>query len=127
MLIRHALRLRGVETAYSKREAVEQARAEFRLDAAPFLSLLDLRDGKLKPKELDPVSLYGRYLEQIGTVIAVVDRIREVSRHGGCPPQPNEEKRKLLTMLRLLLVFFDGKQRRLGVTGLDYHRHHHQL
>ncbi len=73
VLIRHALRLRNIEADYSKRGTLEQARAEFQLDPEPFLSLLDLRDGNLKPRELDPVPLYERYLNQIGLVVGAVD------------------------------------------------------
>lgn len=73
VLTRHALRLHGEDTQFEKRAVIEQAVGKFGLDAAPFSSLLDLRDGKIKPKALDSTALYGQYLREIQKVIDAVD------------------------------------------------------
>ncbi|MCP5118997.1 MAG: hypothetical protein GY953_49975 [bacterium] len=49
----------------------------FSIDPTPFFSLLDLRDGKVKAKELDAASLYATYLSQIGQVVELVDRLEK--------------------------------------------------
>ena len=41
----------------------------FGIDASPFERLLDLREDKIKPKELDPAALLGPYLKEISVVI----------------------------------------------------------
>lgn len=73
VLTRHALRLHGEDAAFEKRAVIEQAAGRFGLDAVPFLSLLDLREGKVKPKALDSAALYGQYLSEIKKVIDAVD------------------------------------------------------
>jgi len=77
VLSRHALRLHGIDAKFRKREIVEQAREHFGIDAAPFLSLLDLRDGKVKPKALKPVELFDGYMQQIHVIIDAVDRLEK--------------------------------------------------
>jgi predicted nucleotidyltransferase len=75
VLFRHALVLAGDEARFGKREIVEQARERFGVDPAPFLKLLDLREEKIKPKEVAPTPLLGEYLEQIQNVIRAVDAL----------------------------------------------------
>jgi predicted nucleotidyltransferase len=75
MLMRHALLLAGVEAAFGKREVLEQARKHFGIDPAPFLALLDLREERIKPRELDAASVFGKYLKEIQTVVEAVDRM----------------------------------------------------
>jgi predicted nucleotidyltransferase len=75
VLFRHALLLHGVDAKFEKREVVAQARERFGIDAAPFERLLDLRQGKIKPKDLDAAALLGDYMRQIQAVIAAVDRL----------------------------------------------------
>jgi predicted nucleotidyltransferase len=77
VLARHALILNGVEAKFPKREIIEQAREAFGIDPAPFHTLLDLREEKIKPKALDPVPLYEQYLSQIQVVVAAVDRLEK--------------------------------------------------
>jgi predicted nucleotidyltransferase len=77
VLFRHALLLHGVEATYGKREVIAQAGERFGMDAAPFLKLLDVREEKIKPKDIEPVSLLGDYMKQIQTVIAAVDRLEK--------------------------------------------------
>ncbi len=75
VLFRHALLLSGVEAGFGKRQVIAHTREHFGIDAAPFEKLLDLREGKIKAKEIEPARLLADYLVQIGTVIAAVDRI----------------------------------------------------
>ncbi len=77
VLIRHALRLHGVEAAFAKREIMEQAREQFSISPAPFLSLLDVREERIKARSLDPAGVYRDYLEQIEAVVKVVDRLEK--------------------------------------------------
>lgn len=73
VLFRHALLLAGSEAQYEKRAVIAQARDKFGIEALPFDKLLDLREGKIKPRELDPGPLFGDYLKQIQAVIDIVD------------------------------------------------------
>jgi hypothetical protein len=77
VLFRHALILRGVEAPASKREVIDRSREVFGIDAAPFEKLLDVREGRLKPREVDPVTLVAAYLKEISLVIDAVDQIEK--------------------------------------------------
>ena len=77
VLFRHALRLHGVEGNIKKREAVNQARDKFGIDPQPFNQLLDLREQRIKPRDLEPVGLLDAYLKQIAVVIDAVDRLEK--------------------------------------------------
>jgi len=74
VLLRHALILHGEDPPPRKREVVERARERFGIDAAPFSKLLDLREERIKPKDLDPEPLLAAYLKEIEKAIAAVDR-----------------------------------------------------
>jgi hypothetical protein len=75
VLFRHALLLHGVDAAARKRDVVAGAAATFGMDALPFEKLLDIREERIKPREVDPVSLLDVYLQGIGVVINAVDRV----------------------------------------------------
>lgn len=75
VLARHALRLHGHESRWPKREVIELAGARAGIDPAPFNTLLDLREGKIKPRALDPAPLYESYLREIQRVVDFVDRL----------------------------------------------------
>lgn len=77
VLFRHALALSGAEAKFGKREVIAQAADRFGIDAAPFNSLLDLREEKIKPRELDPEPVFDNYMRQIRTVIAAVDALEK--------------------------------------------------
>jgi len=77
ILFRHALILQGVTGKSKKREVVEQAREAFGIDPLPFTKLLDLREGRIKPRELEPAGLLDSYLKQISVVIDAVDRLEK--------------------------------------------------
>jgi len=77
VLFRHALMLHGQEARMQKREVITQARDIFRIDPAPFERLLDLRDQKIKEKDLDPTAILGSYLKEISVVIDAVDGLEK--------------------------------------------------
>jgi hypothetical protein len=77
VLFRHALLLHGAEAAFEKREVVDQAAARFGIEASPFRALLDLREKKIKPRELQPARLLEEYLRQIQVVVDAVDRLEK--------------------------------------------------
>ena len=77
VLFRHALILHGVDAGVRKRDAIERAGEKFALKTGPFLTLLDLREERVKPKDVDPVPLLAEYLQEIGRVIEIVDSLEK--------------------------------------------------
>jgi Nucleotidyltransferase domain len=75
VLFRHALALHGAGSPARQRETVDLARAHFGFDSAPFEQLLNVREGQVKPRDLDAAALLGPYLEGISAVIGAVDRL----------------------------------------------------
>lgn len=73
VLIRHALILHKVKAPARKRETIALAREQFGIDAAPFTTLLDLREQIQKPKDVEPEPLLAAYMKGIETVIDRVD------------------------------------------------------
>jgi predicted nucleotidyltransferase len=76
LLVRHALRLHG-ETALShaKREVFAAAQSRLSVDAGPFYTLLDLREGLKRPKDVEPRALFERYLAGLVAMAEAVDRL----------------------------------------------------
>ena len=77
VLFRHALMLHGQEARMKKRDVIEQTRQVFGIDATPFEKLLDLREEKIKPRDLDAAALLGPYLKEISVVIDAVDGLEK--------------------------------------------------
>lgn len=77
VLFRHALLLYGVAAHSKKREIIQQANEIFGIDPLPFNKLLDLREERIKPRELEPAGLFDSYLKQISIVIDAVDRLEK--------------------------------------------------
>jgi hypothetical protein len=77
VLFRHALALQGVDTPATKRGVIESARQHFGIDALPFERLLDVREERVKPREVEPLPLLASYLQAISAVIAAVDRLEK--------------------------------------------------
>jgi len=77
VLFRHALLLHGVAAHSKKREIIQQTNENFGIDPLPFNKLLDLREGRIKPRTLEPISLLDSYLQQISIVIDAVDRLEK--------------------------------------------------
>jgi hypothetical protein len=77
VLFRHALALHGVEAPVKKRDVVHAVSAMFSVDSLPFERLLDIREERVKAREVDPVSVLDTYLRGIETVIDAVDRLEK--------------------------------------------------
>jgi hypothetical protein len=75
VLLRHALALHGVEVGARKREIVDRAAEHFALDTRPFFKLLDLREERCAPRDVDPWSLLAPYLEALGKATDAVARL----------------------------------------------------
>lgn len=75
VLLRHALALDGVEVAARKREIVERAAEHFAIEARPFQQLLDLREERCSPRDVDPWGLLAPYLDALGKAIDAVSRL----------------------------------------------------
>jgi hypothetical protein len=77
VLFRHALILHGIDVSGRKRDIIERARERFGIDSAPFSSLLDRREQKIQPKEIEPETLLAAYMKEIGKVIDAVDSLEK--------------------------------------------------
>jgi hypothetical protein len=77
VLFRHALALHGAEPPAGKRDAVIHAGRQFAFDPLPFERLLDVREERLKPRELDPAATLGACMAGIGKVIEAVDGLEK--------------------------------------------------
>lgn len=75
VLFRHVLALHGAEAPHRKREVIAAAQRQFGFEAGPFEKLLDIREERLKPRDVEPVGLLAGYLNGIGVVIDAVDRL----------------------------------------------------
>ena len=82
VLFRHALRLAGGQPEWKKHEVITQTHNRFGIAPEAFHKLLDLREGKVKEKDVDSHALLGPYLYQIEEVIRVVDQLgRQEAEH----------------------------------------------
>jgi hypothetical protein len=77
VLFRHALKLHGVDAPAKKREVLRLAQENFQIDPTPFGQLLDIREGRIKPRDVEPVALLGSYMKGIHAVIDAVDRLEK--------------------------------------------------
>jgi hypothetical protein len=75
MLFRHALLISGHTCAASREAIILSAEQHFGIDPKPCLTLLAIREHKLKPKGLDGILLLEGYLAQINRVVDAVDVI----------------------------------------------------
>jgi hypothetical protein len=77
VLFRHVLKLAGEQPLFDKHEVVAATASRFGVDGQPFETLLQLREEKIKPRDLQPAPLFREYLRQIQNVVAAVDRVIE--------------------------------------------------
>jgi hypothetical protein len=73
-LFRHALIACGENPVSNKREAIENVAKLAQSDASGFLTILDLREGKKKEKEINVEETFRRYLALVDAVTNEVDR-----------------------------------------------------
>ena len=55
----------------------DAAAAQFGVDPQPFLTLLDIRAGSVKPRDVQPDSLFAGYIGQIHIVLDAVDKMEK--------------------------------------------------
>lgn len=75
VLARHALRLTGEEAPWGKREIAARCAERFGMKVQPFYTLLDLREGRVKARDLKAAALFATYLEAIGVLVDAVDKL----------------------------------------------------
>ena len=75
VLGRHGLRLGGFDAPYTKHAIVTSFRESFAVAGQAFDTLLGLREGNVKPRDVEPVELFQNYLEEIAALIAAIDRL----------------------------------------------------
>jgi len=79
-LFRHALTVLGLEAPACKRDTVKTLATKAGFDASGFLHVLDVRERRIKAKDLDVNDVFARYLAAVEHVTAAVDRMLD---HGG--------------------------------------------
>jgi hypothetical protein len=72
-LFRHALMVLGQPAPVGKRETVQAIAEQLKFDAAPVYQVLDVREHKANPREIDVNDLFARYLTLVEQVTAAVD------------------------------------------------------
>ena len=77
ILFRHALILHDGDAPARKREIVERARERFGIDPAPFQALLDMREERVKAKDINPERMLAAYMAEVGKVIDAVDQLEK--------------------------------------------------
>jgi hypothetical protein len=75
VLGRHALRLAGADATWSKRGIVAACMQRFGLAGHSFYTLLDLREGRAKAKDLAATKLFEDYLKDIALLVVAVDAL----------------------------------------------------
>ena len=77
VLFRHALRLVGEQPHYGKHQVIASVAQRWGVSAGPFETILALREGSRKPKEIsNSLELFASYLSQIQVVVEAVDQRR---------------------------------------------------
>ncbi|HKR31171.1 MAG TPA: hypothetical protein VJT08_11865 [Terriglobales bacterium] len=74
-LFRHSLIAMGEEPEGSQRAVLQQLQRKLNVDIRPFVELLNVREGTVKPDALDAKTIFPAYLKTIEQVVAAVDRL----------------------------------------------------
>jgi len=75
VLAHHALHLTGEDAPWGKRDIARRCEERFGMNAQPFYTLLDLREGRAKARGLNAPALFATYLEAIGVLVDAVDKL----------------------------------------------------
>jgi predicted nucleotidyltransferase len=70
------LHLKGQDLPRTKREVVKATAAEFDMDAALFEKVLDIKDEKVKPGDMEIMGLFKDYLREVRKLAKLVDTLR---------------------------------------------------
>ncbi len=73
-LFRHALIALGEKPPQGKRQAVDRLAEMLGFDVAPFLTVLDVREGKRRERDTDAAQTFADYLKGVARVTEEVDR-----------------------------------------------------
>jgi hypothetical protein len=79
LLGRHALAAAHIEVPNERRAVVERLGTAMKADMAPFITLLDLREGKPGAASGEPAELFAQYLESVRKLVEFVDGLEEKS------------------------------------------------
>jgi hypothetical protein len=69
------LHLSGEDAPWGKRDIATRCAERFGLNPLSFYTLLDLREGRVKARDLDTAALFATYLEAIGALVDAVDKL----------------------------------------------------
>lgn len=75
VLGRHAVLAAGRQCGWGRREVVEALEREYGMEMAAFRTLLDMRESKIAPQEVEPATLFEKYLGEVYRLIAFVDAL----------------------------------------------------
>jgi hypothetical protein len=75
VLGRHVLLMAGYAAPWSKREVAAELGTRFGFKPKAFYTLVDLREERIKSREIDPRGVLELYLAEIGAVITAVDNL----------------------------------------------------
>lgn len=76
VLFRHAARLGGFIAPWGRKAIIDEMMRRFDVDPMPLLQILAMREGRIRPADVDPEPLLGSYLKQLQIVIDRVDRLQ---------------------------------------------------
>ncbi|MGB9361419.1 MAG: nucleotidyltransferase domain-containing protein, partial [Candidatus Sulfotelmatobacter sp.] len=74
-LFRHVLMVMGQDAPPGKRETVKLLADKLGFDASGFLHVLDVREHRAKPRQLDATEVFSSYLAALEQVTAAVDKM----------------------------------------------------
>jgi hypothetical protein len=74
-LFRHVLMVLGQDPPRGKREIVKLLAEKIGFDASGVLQVLDVRERRVKPRQVDVTGVFARYLVAVEQVTAAVDRM----------------------------------------------------
>ena len=75
VLGRHALLISGRQCGWARREILEALERECGIDMTAFRTLLDIRENQVAPQEVEPATLFEKYLNQVYQIVALVDAL----------------------------------------------------
>jgi hypothetical protein len=81
-LFRHALMVLGHEAPVEKRRAIQVLSEKIGFDPSAFLQVLDVREQKSKPRQLNVADVFSRYLAALEQVTSAVDKMLDSDVHG---------------------------------------------
>jgi hypothetical protein len=72
--LRHALIALGQAVPQNRREVADAVEKVFGADMSSLRSILDVREGKVRERDVDPHTLFNGYLGSLSLIVDKVDR-----------------------------------------------------